>query len=141
MSETSEKNSATKSIEDALIDHDVDALVATISENERPLLGLAGLLDWRFQGAISSCLRSGAITGKVGECVYFPVSKNGRLYKILLLGVGSHPTVTAEALKPLQKNLSSLKLNSVGVSRKDFGNPPEELFTKYLKGISLRVTS
>jgi hypothetical protein len=141
MSEKPEQIAAAKSIEDTLIDQEVDALVATVSENERPLLGLAGLLDWRFQGAISACLRAGAITGKVGECVYFPVSKNGRLYKIILLGVGSHLTVTPEALKPLQKNLSSLKLNSVGVSRKDFGNPPEELFTKHLKGISLRVTS
>jgi hypothetical protein len=136
MSETSEQISA----EEAFIDHKVGALVATINENERPLLGLAGLLDWRFQGAISACLRAGAITGKVGECVYFPVTKNGKLFKLLLLGVGTHPTVTAEILKPLQKNLTNLKLISVGVSRKDFGNPPEELFTKNFKGIPLRVT-
>ena len=106
MSETLKQLSA----EEVLINHQVDALVATVSENERPLLGLAGLLDWRFQGAISACLRAGAITGKIGECVYFPVSKNGQLYKILLLGVGSHPTVTAEAVKPLQKNLDQSQI-------------------------------
>jgi hypothetical protein len=137
MSETPLKMSA----EEALIDHQVDALVVTVSENERPLLGLAGLLDWRFQGAISGCLRAGAITGKLGECVYFPVSKNGQLYKILLLGVGSHESVTAEALKPLQKNLANLKLNSVGVSRKDFGNPPEDLLAKHFKDVQLRVSA
>lgn len=130
MSEKSEQISAPEAIEEAFMDHQIDALVATINENERPLLGLAGLLDWRFHGAISSCLRAGAITGKVGECVYFPISRNGQLYKLILLGVGSHSTVTTEALKPLQKNLASLKLKSVGVSRKDFGNPPEELFRK-----------
>jgi hypothetical protein len=135
MSDKSEQMSA----ERALIEHQVDALVATVNETERPLLGLAGLLDWRFQGAISACLRAGAITGKVGECVYFPVSRNGQLYKLFLLGIGSLPAVTAEALQPLQKNLTNLKLNSVGVSRQDFGNPPEELFTKHLKGIPLRV--
>jgi hypothetical protein len=124
----------------ALIDRKIDGLVAAVHENDRPLSGLAGLLDWRFHGVISKCLRAGAITGKVGECVYFPVTKNGNTYKLILLGVGSSSTISPDALKPLQKNLKGLNLEQVGISNKDFGNPPEDFLSKNLKGISFRVT-
>jgi len=130
----------------ALINRQIDGLVATLHENEKPLSGLAGFLDWRFQGAISECLRSGAVTGQIGECVYFPVTKNGQVYKLILAGAGKSTTPgerinpPIETLKALTKNLSGLKLNSIGISRKDFGNPSEDFLTKNLKGISLRVT-
>ena len=51
----------------------LDGLVATFHANERPLQGLAGWLDWRFQGAISSYLRAGALTGREGEYAYTPM--------------------------------------------------------------------
>jgi len=130
----------------ALINRQIDGLVATLYENEKPLSGLAGFLDWRFHGAISECLRSGALTGQVGECVYFPVSKSGQVYKLILAGAGKAPAPgqrtnpPAETLKTLAKNLTGLKLNSIGISRKDFGNPSEDFLSKNLRGISLRVT-
>lgn len=130
----------------ALINRQIDGLVATLYENEKPLFGLSGFLDWRFHGAISECLRSGVLTGQVGECVYFPVSKNGQVYKLILAGAGKsnvpgqRTPPPAETLKALTKNLEGLKLTSVGVSRRDFGNPSEEFLNKNLRGISLRVT-
>jgi hypothetical protein len=123
----------------------IDALVATVHENERPLRGLSGLLDWRFNGAISQCLRAGAITGGPGECTFLPVTKNGVVYKLILIGAGKsaspgeRSTVPHESLKLLQKNLQNLKLSSVGISRKDFGSPAEEFFTKHLKEIPVQV--
>lgn len=129
----------------ALFESQADALVATIHENERPLRGLAGILDWRFQGVISACIRSGAITGKPGECIFMPVVKNGRNFKIILTGAGKSTkpgergTLPVESLRALQKNLQSLKLNSVVISRRDFGNPPEDLLSKNLKNLSVQI--
>lgn len=123
----------------------IDALVATVHENERPLAGLSGLLDWRFHGAISRGLRSGTITGAIGECVYLPISKNGSTYRLILAGAGksSRPgersALPIDSLRALQKNLASLRLSSVGISRQDFGSPPEEFFAKNLKGLPLKV--
>jgi hypothetical protein len=136
MAETVEKLEA----EQALVDRAIDGLVATVNENDRPLSGLAGLLDWHFRGAISESLRAGAITGQQGECVYFPVTRNGQTYKLILLGVGGGNSISPEALKPLAKNIQGLNLASVGVSRRDFGNPSEDFFSKHLKGISVSVT-
>jgi len=117
-------------------------VVATFYENERPLQGLAGLLDWRFQGALSAYLRQGAVSGKAGECVYVPVAKNGRLFHLILVGGGRAPdwgtrnALTEESLAPLRKNLQSLKLDRMGVSRKDFGGGEDTWFNRAFKGVS-----
>ena len=130
----------------ALFESQIEIIVAAIYENERPLAGLSGLLDWRFQGAISKCIRSGAISGEAGECAYIPVVKNGKTFRILLTGAGKSPRPgdrsipPVESLRALTKNLAGLKLSSIGISRRDFGNPSEEFFTKHLKGIPVRVT-
>jgi hypothetical protein len=130
----------------ALISRQVDSLVVAVPENERPLSGLVGLLDWRFHGAISESLRAGAITGQPGECVYFPVFKNGHVYKLILAGAGKSPSpgerssLPQETLTLLRKNIAGLKLGSVCVSRKDFGNPSEDFLSRHLKGIELKVT-
>jgi hypothetical protein len=131
--------------EQALFEKQIDVLVATIHENERPPAGLAGLLDWRFHGAISHGLRVGAFTGKAGECIYLPVRKNGVSYRLILTGggmsksPGERKVLPQESLKSLEKNLLSLKISSVGISRRDFGNPAEEFFSKNLKKVPLRV--
>jgi hypothetical protein len=126
-------------------EYQIDALVAAIHENERPLSGLSGLLDWRFHGAISKCLRAGAINGQLGECTFLPVTKNGVVYRLILAGAGKSSSpgersaIPPESLKLLHKNLVHLKLSSVGISRRDFGNPAQEYFSKNLKQIPLRV--
>lgn len=115
----------------------------TFHQNERPLQGLAGLMDWRFHGAISRCLRSGAISGKAGECAYFPFTRNGRTYHLLLAGAGATnapgqrhlpPDETIQALK---RNLVSLKLDRLGISRHDFGDASEDFIAKQFKEVQL----
>lgn len=108
--------------------HDLNGIAVTFYENERPLRGLVGLLDWRFHGAISNHLRSGAVSGRAGECVYLPIhSSGGKIYHLILLGggnagePGARKKVSGEALQALKKNISSLKLEKIGISRQDFG--------------------
>jgi hypothetical protein len=148
MTATANVNSMTleMSPDRALFEGKVQGLVATCYQNERPLSGLAGLLDWRFQGAISNCLRIGAFSGEPGECVYLPVTRNERTYHLILAGCGytsahgSRVHVPPETLTLLRKNLASLRIPQIGVSRGDFGNATHEYFAKNLKGVPLWIT-
>jgi hypothetical protein len=132
--------------ERALFESQVDALVASVYENERPLAGLAGILDWRFHGVISSALRSGAITGKPGECVYVPAQKNGKLFRLILAGAGKSQApgervlLPVESLRVLQKNLVGLGLSRIGISRRDFGGASDDFFSKNLQKVPIRIT-
>ncbi len=53
-----------------------DALALFVGP-ERPLQGLAGLVDWRLAGALSRALRAGHYAGSGGEQLLLPT--NGRL--------------------------------------------------------------
>lgn len=129
----------------ALFEGKIQGIILTCHENERPLQGLAGLMDWRFEGALSRFIQAGFFSGKPGECVYVPVTKLGKTYHILLVGAGKTPfagrrgQVPPESLKILKKNLSTLKLTKLGASRSDFGNVNTEFFSKHLGGADLRV--
>jgi len=65
-----------------------EVLVACITENERPPRGLAGLLDWRFNGRISNLLLEGFATGKLGETLLIPGKPRLPFDKIILFGLG-----------------------------------------------------
>lgn len=125
----------------------LDGLIATFYENERPLQGLSGLLDWRFHGALSSYLRAGALSGKKGECAYVPVHRHGRTIHVILVGAGSASEPGArkmpdeETLEPLRKNLAALRLQRLAVSRADFGNPPDDFFSHRFKGVPLWIAN
>ncbi|MCC7440410.1 MAG: hypothetical protein IT285_02185 [Bdellovibrionales bacterium] len=125
----------------ALFQSRVRGVVAVCFQNERPLQGLAGLLDWRFQGLLSRYIRQGAASGRLGECVYLPVTRNEHLYHLLLVGGGSapspgvRPALGEEALAPLRKNLLSLRLDRVAVSRADLGGGDDSWFSRSLKGV------
>src|SRR4051812_14276668 len=121
-----QKNLLNAEAGDALFDGQIQGLALTCYQNERPPNGLAGKMDWYFKGMISQYIRQGAITGKMGECTYLPLSKNGFIFHLILIGAGSSPSpgkrdpVPFEGLKILQQNLISLKLPKMGISRSDF---------------------
>lgn len=129
----------------ALFENTISALVVIIHENERPLLGLAGQLDWSFHGIISKFLKNQVITGKTGELVYLPATKNDRLYRLFLLGAGITPEpgsrqpLRNELLIKLNQNLKAITLDKVGVSSSDFGNPTFSSFQKNLMGVSVCI--
>jgi hypothetical protein len=129
----------------ALFLGEVDGVVATFHENERPLHGLAGLLDWRFHGVISRQLEQGILEGKSGECAYLPVTRDGKTFHLILVGAGSsakpgeRAALSAAAMKSLQKNLASLKLGKLAISRKDFGSSTDVAAASKAKGVSLWI--
>ncbi len=65
-----------------------DTLLLPVPEDERPLRGDAGWIDWRLCGEISRHLLSGYVTGKSGEAILFPGRAPLRATRVLLLGVG-----------------------------------------------------
>jgi len=123
-----------QTLREGFLGGEIHAAVVQIYEDERPLLGQAAELDWLFQGAISSGIRSGFITGKKGELALIPLNRaHGPRPYLISLGMGPHlPQKIDEPLfrrrKPdedlLQQLLNRiLKLcpQSVGMSCQDFG--------------------
>lgn len=142
---TNDGDSAVHEADTALFSGKLKGLVVACYENERPLLGLAGLLDWRFRGAISSCLQAGKVTGKAGECTYFPYSLHGRTYHILLVGAGKTSSpgkrgpLPQESFDALKRNLVSLRVSKIGVSELDLGGNTAPLQSRNLKEIELEI--
>lgn len=119
----------------------LEGMIVSIYENERPLAGLAGWLDWRFRGALSDFIQSGFIKGKEGECAYLPVVKQEKTFHLILVGAGNTPvpgqrgSLPLESLRSLKKNLASLRLEKLGISLKDF----EDTMIQSLKGLPLWI--
>lgn len=82
-------------------------------EDERPLKGPAGLLDWRLNGAISREIINGRITGRFKETIIIP--SNGRIQspKVLLIGLGPTGRISYPKLREISAHLldTLLKIN------------------------------
>jgi hypothetical protein len=56
--------------------------------DERPMHGLAGLLDWRMAGRLSRLAREGFAKGELGEVIFVPGRPRLPFDKIIVLGLG-----------------------------------------------------
>jgi hypothetical protein len=140
-----QKNTSGSELDRVLFEGQISSVAVTVFQNELPPCGLLGILDWHFRGAISQYIQQGAITGRVGECTYFPVTRNQSTYHLILAGAGysevagQRATIPNETLQALQTNLISLKFSKTAVSKADFGNVSSDFFYKHLKGVSLWI--
>ncbi len=66
-----------------------DLVVCTFFEDERPMRGLAGLLDWRLAGEVSARLREELATGISGDALLMPCSPRLPFDKLVVLGLGT----------------------------------------------------
>ncbi len=73
----------------SVVEAPADTILALVPEDERPLRGDAGRIDWRLCGLISSHLRSGYATGELGEAVLLPGDRPLSPARILLVGAGA----------------------------------------------------
>lgn len=67
----------------------VELCACTIWSDERPLHGLAGLIDWRLGGRLSALIKSGFVTGEAGEMLLVPGKPNAPFEKVIVLGLGA----------------------------------------------------
>lgn len=65
-----------------------EVIACSIYRDERPMGGLAGLLDWRLAGRLSRLAKEGFLLGEVGELLAVPVRPRLPFDKILVAGLG-----------------------------------------------------
>jgi Cytosol aminopeptidase family, N-terminal domain len=65
-----------------------DALCISVFDDERPLRGVAGLVDWRMGGRLSRLLQSKRSTGASGESIMLPAGKKLPMTRIFWFGLG-----------------------------------------------------
>jgi hypothetical protein len=67
----------------------VELCATTIWNDERPIRGLAGLLDWRMGGRLSALLKAEFIRGELGETLLVPGKPLLPFDKVLVVGLGA----------------------------------------------------
>lgn len=66
-----------------------EAIALPLFEDERPLRGPTGLVDWRLCGALSRLLLRGRVRGVRGERVLVPARPRLPCDKLILFGLGT----------------------------------------------------
>jgi len=94
-----------------------ELLVTGFFQDERPLKGTSGLIDWRLNGMLSHLLKGGRITGEWEEATLIPSRERVIPPLILLLGLGKVKDYSTLSLRDLfprlfqtLKNLRSSKI-------------------------------
>jgi Cytosol aminopeptidase family, N-terminal domain len=67
----------------------VELCACTVWDDERPVRGFAGLLDWRLGGRLSALLKTGFFHGDLGEVLLLPGKPHVPFEKVLVVGLGA----------------------------------------------------
>ena len=98
----------------------IEAVCCFVVEDERPLSGAAGFLDWRLCGGLSRILGSGFFVGAPGDKLLVPTDSRVPAKKIFAVGLGRSSAVTAlgleHALTQAAAMLSKAKVDSVALA-------------------------
>jgi hypothetical protein len=88
----------------------IDALCLFVGEDERPLRGTAGYVDWRMCGALSRVLQDGFFTGAQNDSLLLPTSGRFPVWRIFVIGMGRRHSLTPDSLgRALGKAAETLK--------------------------------
>ena len=77
---------------------EVDALCLFVAEDDRPLPGIAGYVDWRLCGALSRVLQSGFFVGSRDDSLLLPSDGGFTVPRVFVLGLGRRSGMDAAAL-------------------------------------------
>lgn len=91
---------------DALLGY--EAVCCFLTEDERPLGGAAGYVDWRLCGALSRQLKSGFFEGRPGERLLLPSQGQLTADKVFAVGLGRSGAVTALGLEHAVKQAADM---------------------------------
>ena len=67
------------------------ALALSFFQDERPLQGSTGLVDWRIAGKLSRLLIGRRLVGRSGETLLTPADERIAAERIFLFGLGKPP--------------------------------------------------
>lgn len=102
------------------VDIDADILALTFFEDERPLRGHAGMVDWRMNGELSRMIVNGSVSGREGEPLLMSTDSRIPSPRILLFGLGDsklfEPKRFQGLLTAFVRTVSKLNLSRLAVS-------------------------
>ena len=117
-----------------------DVVVVLLPEDERPLRGVAGLIDWRGGGRVSEAITSAFATGSAGETLLLPGAGMFPAEKFVLCGAGPRETFDGAALDAFVESaltsVAGLLVSRVAV---EFPRPPAGAVDR--TGASVTVTA
>ena len=97
----------------------VDALCLFVGEDDRPLPGSAGYVDWRLCGALSRVLQSGFFVGALEDSLLLPTDGRFPVPRIFVIGLGQRRDLDASSLGQALANaarvLAKAKVNGVAL--------------------------
>ncbi len=97
----------------------VDALCLFVAEDDRPLPGTAGYVDWRLCGALSRLLQAGFFTGTREDSLLMPADGRFPVPRIFAMGLGRRQGLDAnglgQALAHAAQVLAKAKVESVAL--------------------------
>jgi hypothetical protein len=76
----------------------VDALCLFVGEDDRPLPGSAGYVDWRLCGALSRVLQSGFFVGARDDSLLLPTDGRFPVPRVFIIGLGRRKGLDASSL-------------------------------------------
>ena len=76
----------------------LDSLCVFVGEDERPLRGAAGFLDWRLGGALSRVMVSGFFVGAPNDTLLLPTGGRIAIPRVFAIGLGKTQGLTEELL-------------------------------------------
>lgn len=139
---------------EACLNGEADGLILPIVAGEKPLGGLARIVDLRFFNAISQ-FREQVITGAEGECIWIPLFLQDTIVRsksaspsLYIFGLGEagegalkskRLTPSTTSMKLLAKNLKTSGEKTWAVSRQDFGDVPESFFQQHFPKILFKI--
>jgi hypothetical protein len=108
----------------------VEALVLSFFQDERPLKGSTGLSDWHMCGRLSRLVMNGFVDGRFGDPMLMPAPRRMACEKILVLGLGprakfdidlyrSVVNSACDILRKLNVTRFALSLPGIGLSAVD----------------------
>jgi hypothetical protein len=93
-----------------------EVFACSIWSDERPVQGVAGMLDWRLAGKLSGLMKRGFATGRLGEVLMVPGKPALAFDKVLLFGAGSRAAFGEETFRAIVTHLLRT-LEGLGVRR------------------------
>lgn len=120
-----------------------EVAILPFPEDERPLRGDAGIVDWRLGGKISELTGSGFCTGRFGEAILIPGGRGLAAERVLLFGVGSLDTLhgrgAVQAFTLAAGRLVSIRARRAVVALPD-GLPLDRIARALLLGLARAIT-
>lgn len=106
----------TKIITERITKIEGEVIVAGFFSDVRPLKGLAGEIDWLFNGEVSRLIMDGKLSGQPGDSLLLVPNNRLKAGKALIFGMGNKGNLDSTGLRNITKILLQ-KLIALNVRR------------------------